>query len=106
MSAPTSDSAGIRQTIRALKADGWELDFVFDGEEDIPVSNEREAIDAITAVDDAFLNVKRMSERYPERVNDTGWVRFVLGNEPDEVVCDYTTNLECVDTLTRGWYFD
>lgn len=96
MSTPTSDTAGIRQVIRALKADGWELAFVFDGEEDVTVTGEREAIDAITAVDDAYLNV--------ERNGTTGWVRFVLGNAPDEVVCDYTTNLTVVDMLTSGWY--
>jgi len=96
MSAPTSDEAGIRQVIRALKADGWELDFVFDGEEEIPVTGEREAIDAITAVDDAYLNVKRTSE--------TGWVYFVLGNEPYEVVCNHTTNLKTVSTLTSSWW--
>lgn len=100
MAAPTSDRGGIQQVIRALKADAWELDFVFDGEEDIPVKNETEALEAIMAVDDAFLNVKRTDGRF-----DNGWVRFVLGNDPDEVVCDYTTNLKAVDVLTHSWYF-
>jgi hypothetical protein len=97
MAAPVSDKAGIRQAIRALKADGWELAFVNDGDyEDVAVSTETEAIDAITAVDDASLHVTKGT--------DTGWVRFVMGNEPDEVVCDYTTNLTAIDTLTDGWY--
>lgn len=96
MPVPTSDKAGIRQVIRALKADGWELDCVYDGgDEDNPVTGEQEAIDAIDAVDDAYLNVKKGE--------DTGWVRFVLGNEPDEVVCDYTTNLTAVDALINEW---
>lgn len=98
MAAPTSDRGGIQQVIRALKADAWELDFVYDGgDDDQPVSTETEAVNAVMAVDDAFLNFKRGDE--------TGWVRFVLGNDPDEVVCDYTTNLTAVDTLTHGWYF-
>ena len=97
MSAPTSDKAGIRQTIRTLKADGWELDFVFDGDEDTAVTGESEAIDAITAVDDAYLNVKRNGK--------TGWVRFVLGNEPDEVINDYTVNLsDAIDPMTDKWW--
>ena len=95
MSAPTSDKAGIRQTIRALKATGWSLTFINDGEEYTKVTGEREAIDLIMNLDDVYLNVAKGNER--------GWVRFVLGNEPDEVVCDYTTNLTAVDTLTNGW---
>lgn len=97
MSTPTTDRGGIQQTIRALVADGWQLDRVYDGgDEDQPVTTEPAAIEAITAVDDAYLHVKRGDE--------TGWVRFVLGNAPDEVVSDYTTNLEAVDTLTRSWF--
>lgn len=104
MSAPTSDKAGIRQVIHALKAGGWELDFVHDGEEDQIVSTETEAVAAIVAVDDAFLNVKKREANGV--VYEIGWVRFVMGNDPDEVVCDYTTNLTEVGTLTHGWYFD
>ena len=96
MAAPSSDTAGIRQAIRALKADGWALAFVLDGEDDIPVTAETEAIEAITAVDDAYLHVRKGEAR--------GWVRFVMGNDPDEVICDYTTNLKVIDTLTDGWY--
>ena len=95
MGAPTTDRGGIQQVIRALKDDGWSLTFVYYGEEDIPVTNETEAIDAVMSVDDAYLNVARG--------NETGWVRFVLGNAPDEVVNDYTTNLTIVDTLTTSW---
>lgn len=102
MGAPTTDRGGIQQTIRALVADGWQLRYVYDGEERVKVTNEPEAIDAITAVDDAALHVARGAKGTPERA--TGWVRFVMGNDPDEVVCDYTTNLECVDALTNGWY--
>lgn len=97
MSAPTSDKAGIRQTIRALRAAGWELDFVCNQEDDIPVKTEDEAIQHITAVDEAFLNVKAYDRR--------GHVFFVLGNSPDEVICDYTTNLSSViEPLTDSWF--
>lgn len=98
MTAPSSDKAAIRQTIRALKAAGWTLDRVYGGEdEDQPVTTETEAIDAVTAVDDAHLHVKRGAE--------TGWVRFVMGNDPDEVICDRTLTLsDVLDPLTDGWF--
>lgn len=43
-------------------------------------------VGAMGCVDDAFLVVEKGTER--------GWVRFVMGNDPDEVVCDYTIKLE------------
>lgn len=93
--SPTTDRGGIQQAIRALRADGWELDKVYDGEELVVVSNETEAIDAITAVDMATLNVRKAGK--------TGHVLFVLGNSPEEVICDYTTNLDILDKLTESW---
>lgn len=100
MSAPSSDRAGIRQVIRALRAAGWVLVEVYDGEDDVPVSNETEAVDAVMAVDDAYLHVAEGTPTGPR-----GWVRFVLGNDPEEVVCDHTINLGSVlDPLTEGWW--
>lgn len=97
MTAPSSDRAGIRQTIRTLRAAGWELDYVCDQEEDLPVTNEDEAIKAIMAVDEAFLNIKRGDE--------TGYVFFVLGNSPEEVIADSTVNLlDTLDPMTNAWF--
>jgi|SRR5690606_24196318 len=98
MSAPSSDRAGIRQAIRALKTDDWEVSSVWDGGEETFVKGEQEAIAAITAVDDARLYVVR---RFGER--EHGWVRFVLGNEPDEVMADWTVNLTALDALLDRW---
>lgn len=100
MSAPSSDQAGIRQVIRALRARGWVLNFVYDGEEEVKVKTEQDAIDAIMAVDEATLVVNEGTVTGPR-----GWVFFVLGNDPDEVVCDHTINLSGVlDPLTEGWW--
>ena len=98
MGAPTSDRGGIQQVYRALVADGWEIVTVYDGgDDDEFVSSEKETIAAIMAVDDAYMNVVKGEQ--------TGWVRFVLGNAPDEVVCDYTVNLsEVLDPLMRSWW--
>lgn len=96
MSAPQTDEAGIRQTIRALRAAGWELEYVDDGEDETLVSNEDKAVKAVTAVDDAILVVGKDSKR--------AWVRFVLGNAPDEVVCDYTVNLsDALEPMFESW---
>ena len=99
MPAPSSDTAAIRQVIRALKAADYPLVHVYDGEEEIEVTTETEAIDAITAVDDAYLYV-----RTPNR-GILGWVRFVMGNDPEEVVCNHTTNLSpVIDPVTKAWW--
>lgn len=98
MSAPSSDKAGIRQTIRALRAAGYALDSVNNGGDDNePVTTEEEAIAEATASDSAALYVTRDGE--------SSYVYFVLGNDPEEVVCNYTVDLEPVlGPLTEGWW--
>ena len=102
MSAPKTDEAGIRQTIRALRAADYVLVSVFDGDDDGPVkvTTEQEAVAAITAVDDAYLYVR------PKDADETDavWVRFVLGNDPEEVICDHLVSLSHVlDPLMERW---
>lgn len=90
-----SDRAGIRLTIQALTADGWQLNRVaWDGDYE-QVTGLDDALDLITDLDDSLLVVRRGEE--------SGWVRFVLGNDPAEVVCDYTVNLEVVDRMLDNW---
>lgn len=98
MSTPTTDRGALQQVIRALLAAGVTLDRVYDGEEDIPVKNETEALDAIFAVDLAWLHVNLAD-------GSTGYLFAVLGNSPEEVVADYTLNLDSViDPVTSGWW--
>lgn len=98
MAAPTSDEAGIRQVVRALRGAGYVLDRVYDGEEDVNVDTVTEAIEAITAVDEATLYVD-----HPDQ--PSSFVFFVLGNDPDEVVCDHGVSLSPVlDPLMERWY--
>ena len=96
MSAPTSDRGGMQQVIRAMRADGWEIDSAWDGEESLESPNETAAIDWVMACDQGHI--------YFRKGDETGWVFFVLGNEPEEVVNDYTVNLTAVDALTSSWY--
>lgn len=99
MSRPSNDADAIREIIGTLLAAGYTLDRVADGgEEDVPVTTKAEAVDAITAVDDATLFVK-----HPER--QSSHVYFVLGNDPGEVACDYGVSLcDVIDPLTESWW--
>lgn len=114
MSTPTSDSAAIRQVIRALKAADIRPTYVEygggDGVDITPTSTEQEIIDAIMAVDDAYLIVQIPAnwadETHPGHpAGRTSHIRFVLGNDPEEVVCDHGVSLSPVlDPLTASWW--
>lgn len=98
MPAPESDRDGIAQTFHALIEAGWTDASVWDGEENTPVTTAQETTDIVMNLDQAHLYVKGP-------LGSEGWVFFVLGNDPDEVICDHTTNLsEVLDPLTEGWF--
>lgn len=92
MGKPSTDRGGMQQVIRALKADGWALHSVGD----VEVATETAAIEEVESTGDEWV--------YFRKDGKGGAVRFVLGNDPDEVVCDYTVNLTVVDTLTSSWW--
>lgn len=97
MGAPTTDRGGIQQVIRTMRAAGWTLDSLWDGEESFEHPNETEALDYGMQLDQFHL--------YFTKGDETGWVFFVLGNDPDEVVNDYTLNLDpTMDELQRSWW--
>jgi hypothetical protein len=99
MALPKTDRAGVQQAVAALIADGWKMKHVNDGGDTVLVNSGVRAIHAIMAADTAILTVTRgTGAPYSE-----GKVWFVLGNDPDEVVCDYTTNLTVLDTLINKW---
>jgi hypothetical protein len=103
--APTTDRGAMQQIIRALLAEGWKLHSVYDGEEDIPVTGEKEAIDVVESMDMAHVHFVKGDPALDSSLLVRGWIFFVLGNEPDEVACDYTTNLDpTVENLTRSWW--
>lgn len=100
MSAPSSDRAGIRQTVRALKSAGYRPAQVNDGEETISVTDcgEAKIIEALTATDQSWLYVTGADG------TQSSWVYFVLGNDPEEVVCDYSTDLDpVIEPLYDKW---
>ena len=114
MTAPSSDSAAIRQTIRALKAAGVTPTYVEygggDGEDITPETTEQQIIDAVMAVDDAYLIVDLPASLWHEAHpghpgGKTSHIRFVMGNDPEEVICDHGVSLSPVlDPLTESWW--
>lgn len=97
-----------RVVLDALRA-GYSLS-VFDGEE-VTLKHSRkpkEILAALFTTDEDHLLFHKVVEGEPEvgsvmlRTNisnvDSGWVRFVYGNDGYDVICDYTTNLEEVLT--------
>ena len=103
MGAPSSDKAGIRQVIRALRAAGYTLTGGHDGEDFFEVApdvSEDKLIAELTACDDSTLHTWK-DDAEPRN----SFVYFVLGNDPEEVICDYGVSLAPVlDPLTEGWW--
>lgn len=101
MGAPSSDKAGIRQVIRALRAADHVIYGGHDGDSEVeyaPDASEDTIIADMTASDSSTLWV-----RLPD--GTASHVYFVLGNDPEEVVCDHGISLEPVlDPLTRSWW--
>lgn len=102
MSAPSSDGAGIRQVIRALRAEGYVITGVHDGDDHVAgitaETPEHILVANLTACDDSALYVRTPEGR-------DSHVYFVLGNDPEEVVCDYGVSLEpVIGPLTEGWW--
>ena len=96
MSAPESDRAGVRQTIRALRAANHVITKVEDGAREIhqfnPDASEDDIIAEVMSCDEGWLIVQLPEGR--ERVESH--VYFVYGNEPFEVICDHGVSLEPV----------
>jgi hypothetical protein len=80
----------VARYVRAALEAGYSLS-VFDGEEvTLRRSTDSAAIlDAMFTTDGDVLHVYEGSKRL-------GWLFFVYGNDPEEVLNDYTTNLEPV----------
>ena len=98
MSAPSSDSAAIRQVVRALRAADYGILDVDNGDGPVALDTEADIIEEATAADEATMRVSLPN-------GGIGWIFFVLGNDPEEVVCDHSVNLSPVlDALTDGWW--
>jgi hypothetical protein len=74
----------VRRLIRTLKAAGWEPTHVYNGGEHVKVKGERETLENVFAVDESTITFAKGEARRG--------VFIVLGNEPEDLVCDYTAS--------------
>jgi hypothetical protein len=72
----------VRKVVRALAKAGHPVSSVWDGVETTSVRTERDIMEQVFNLDEAFLQTE-----------DDNWVRLTMGNEWD-VITDYTTDLE------------
>lgn len=98
MSAPSSDRAGVKKTYRALTEAGYSI-VVVDGEgEEFHNLNKVEATNEVMSCDDGYFVAYKDGER-------VGFVWFVYGNDPAEVISDHSVSLSHVlDPLTAEWW--
>ncbi len=98
-------SKPVSSLLNKLQQNGFTIAAVNDGEETVKMdpkksnlANRKEATEIITSVDESGMRVTKGNMR--------GFVYIVLGNEPEELVCDYTDwdELETVITAhSRQW---
>jgi len=95
---PSNDREAITLVIEGLVSKGITLTSVEYGDGEIPVSTVAEAVEEVTSVDMATLVVGMPK-------GGESWVYFVLGNEPEEVVCDHGVSLgPYIDPIVRPWW--
>lgn len=95
---PSNDREAITLILEGLTEKGIEPYEVYDSEEMIKVHTVEEAVEAVTAVDDASVYV-----RLPDGTES--FIYFVQGNDPEEVACDYGVTLsEFIEPITDPWW--
>src|SRR5687768_7738639 len=98
MSAPRDDKAGVKQTFKALTAAGYTVDVIDGAGETFKGLSKKEAVEEVMSCDDGYFLAMLDGEQ-------VGWVWFVFGNEPEEVISDHSTTLSHVlDPLTKEWW--
>lgn len=97
---PNTDREAITRILTDLTESGHTIYEVADDTYNLlyrqPVYSVSEAVELVTAVDEAYVFLLT-----PNR--EDGWVRFVLGNDPEEVAADYTINLPVERTVNPWW---
>ena len=95
---PSTDREAVTLILEAVVKAGRKLYSVtYPGaslDEGVRVRSVKRAIEEVMAVDDAYVVL-----------SDGAWLRFVLGNDPEEVLCDHTVSLtSIVNPVVYPWW--
>lgn len=97
MNTPKNDREAVSAILNGMESAGWTVDSVDDGEQHFSVSSTKRAIDAVMDVD--------MAHVFLSKGDVSGWVWFVLGNDPEEVAANSTVNLDPdLSSITGPWW--
>lgn len=99
---PSNDKEAITLILEGISQKGVTIVSVMDDtwspDERTQVTEVQEAIDLSTGVDEAYVFVLTPDQ-------EEGWIRFILGNDPEEVVNDHTINLsDFLDPIIDPWW--
>ena len=96
---PSTDREAISLIIDGLIERGCTPTVARDGEnDDLDYNDKDEALDWLTSCDESGLFVE-----LPD--GEESFIYFVLGNSPEEVVCDHSINLEeYIDPIVMPWW--
>lgn len=95
---PRNDREAITLILEGVVAEGVRLSSVADGEWEQTVSSVPDAVAAATAVTESVVNLILPN-------GERSWIFFVLGNDPEEVACDYGLNItDAVESVTGPWW--
>ena len=99
---PSNDREAISLIIDGLIERGCTPTVSRDGEnEDLPYTDKESALDWLTSCDESvlFVDLPEGAER------ENSFLLFVLGNEPEEVVCDHGISLSpYIDPIIDPWW--
>lgn len=96
---PSSDREAISSIISGLTKAGVKMLSVVDGaNEEFAFEDKKEALDNLTSCDESVLNVLLPDGKQSH-------IYFVLGNDPEEVACDYGVSLSpFLDPIIQPWW--
>lgn len=105
---PSNDKEAITLILQGLVAAGHTIVSVIDDtwnkDDKTYTSDVDEAVDLITGVDEGFVLLRTKDSDDPDYMDDA-WIYFVLGNDPEEVACNYTVNLDPdLSNITDPWW--
>lgn len=103
---PSNDREAITLILEGMVAKGHSIVAVIDDtwnrDDKTYTSSVEEAVGLVCGVDEAFVLLNTAGSDHND---DDAWIYFVLGNDPEEVACDYTTNLDPdLSNITDPWW--